>query len=59
MYKLKLVGLRRASPNPFSRISQVMVAPEIIIRSIYRLSVFQNKVLGRIFGTEKELVKEG
>ena len=35
-----------------------MVAPEIIIRAIYRLGIFQNKVLGRIFGTKKELVEE-
>ena len=51
--------MRTASPKPFSVISQVMVAPESLIRSIYRLRVFQNKVLGRISGTKKELVKEG
>ena len=58
LYKFKLVSVRRARPNPFSRISQVMVEPEIIIRAIYRLGIFRNKVLGRVFGTEIELVEE-
>ena len=59
LYKFKLVSLRRASANPFSGMSQVMVEPEIIIRAIYRMGIFRNKVPGRMFGTKKELVEEG
>jgi hypothetical protein len=43
----------RARPNSLTRVSQVTVAPEISIRSIYTLSVFRTKCWGKYLELSK------